>query len=82
MLLYSQSRLSRFSGATAISSDAYWNREGDGGRAPGPGPNGGAGADITASELVNRLSFHVRGATLVDKACQGSGERVVQRVSL
>lgn len=69
-----QARLSRFTGASAISSDAYFNRAdsgGAGGGGGGSGMGGGGGGmgggqgnygqdmDLTATELVNRLSFHV-----------------------
>ena len=72
-------RLSRFTGASAISSDAYFNRAQSGGPEGASGGGGGGGAnmgggggggprgqgqygqdmDLTAAELVNRLSFHV-----------------------
>lgn len=52
-----QARLSRFTGAQAISSDAYFNRSD--GTAAGPGAGPGGELDLTAAELVNRLSFHV-----------------------
>lgn len=72
-----QERLSRFTGASAISSDAYFNRAdpdgpggsmGSGSRGMGSGGMGsgaqgqgqyGQDMDLTAAELVNRLSFHV-----------------------
>ncbi|WIA20100.1 hypothetical protein OEZ85_005957 [Tetradesmus obliquus] len=62
-----QARLSRFSGAAAISSDAYFNRA-DGSYSGNPGSGGGSGGppppgadmDISAAELVNRLSFHAK----------------------
>ncbi|KAF6255454.1 hypothetical protein COO60DRAFT_1627545 [Scenedesmus sp. NREL 46B-D3] len=64
-----EARLSRFSGAAAISSDAYFNRA-DGSYSGNHGSGGGGGAggmappgadmDITAAELVNRLSFHAK----------------------
>lgn len=74
-----QARLTRFTGASAISSDAYFNRadsggmgggggggmgggsSGMGGGGGGPGGRGAYGQDmdLTAAELVNRLSFHV-----------------------
>jgi ADP-ribosylation factor GTPase-activating protein 2/3 len=75
-----QTRLSRFDGATAISSDAYFNRAdssgmggGGGGPSGGGGMGGGGGSgnytgadmDLTAAELVNRLSFHVSRAEWV-----------------
>jgi ADP-ribosylation factor GTPase-activating protein 2/3 len=62
-----QSRLSRFSGAAAISSDAYFDRGdggggGGGGGSGGRGPSAGSGSDLdlTAAELVNRLSYHAK----------------------
>jgi ADP-ribosylation factor GTPase-activating protein 2/3 len=62
-----QMRLSKFSGASAISSDAYFDRPGAGGGGGGSGSGGGRGGssaandlDLTAAELVNRLSYHVR----------------------
>jgi hypothetical protein len=65
-----QARLSRFTGAAAISSDAYFDRgQGSGGSGGGGGGGsgrmGGSGGgnpgleDLSAAELVNRLSFHV-----------------------
>lgn len=56
-----QARLSRFQGANAISSaDFYDNGEGGGG---GPGPaRAGSDFDITAGDLVNRLSMQVGAA--------------------
>jgi hypothetical protein len=53
-------------GAQAISSDAYWNREtaggsGGGGRGGGGSGSGGPADDMSASELVNKLSVHVSG---------------------
>jgi hypothetical protein len=71
-----QERLSRFTGASAISSDAYFNRaepEGPGGsmgsgsRSMGSGGQGqyGQDMDLTAAELVNRLSFHVSMAAVL-----------------
>jgi hypothetical protein len=70
-----QARLSRFTGASSISSDAYFNRAeaagpgggmggGGGGMGNGGGSQGGRGQygqdmDLSAAELVNRLSFHV-----------------------
>lgn len=61
-----QARLSRFSGAAAISSDAYFDRAeantgGGGSSSRRPGNND---LDLTASELVNRLSFHVSPAVV------------------
>jgi ADP-ribosylation factor GTPase-activating protein 2/3 len=67
-----QERLSRFTGASAISSDAYFNRaepEGPGGSQGSGGSRGmgstgqgqyGQDMDLTAAELVNRLSFHAK----------------------
>ena len=54
-----QARLSRFQGANAISSaDFYDNGEGG-----GSGPTrAGSDFDITAGDLVNRLSMQVRTA--------------------
>lgn len=54
-----QARLSRFQGSQAISSSDYFGRE-DGPH--GGGANGGGGAnsadfDVTAGELMNKLSF-------------------------
>ena len=58
-----QARLSRFQGSQAISSSDYFGRE-DGGGPHGGGGGGGGGAngadfDVTASELMNKLSFQV-----------------------
>jgi ADP-ribosylation factor GTPase-activating protein 2/3 len=53
-----QARLSRFTGAQAISSDAYFNRSDGSAGAPAVGPGGDL--DLTAAELVNRLSFHAK----------------------
>jgi hypothetical protein len=70
-----QSRLARFNGAAAISSDAYFNREGSsGGAGSSSGRRSGTGQggnpdDLTAAELVNRLSFHVRA---LEQQCSGT----------
>lgn len=60
-----QARLARFAGSSAISSDAYFNRaDPEGPSSSGSMGSGGRGQygqdmDLTAAELVNRLSFHV-----------------------
>ena len=55
--LHAQARLSRFQGANAISSaDFYDNGEGEG---SGPA-RAGSDFDITAGDLVNRLSMQVK----------------------
>jgi len=56
-----QARLSRFNGASAISSDAYFSRGDNSGSSSSGPPQPGADMDLTAAELVNRLSFHVGG---------------------
>ena len=60
-----QARLSRFQGSQAISSSDYFGREDGGGSHGGGGGGAGGGAngadfDVTASELMNKLSFQVR----------------------
>lgn len=70
-------RLSRFNGASSISSDAYFNRAEaapSGGSMGGSGSQAGRGAygqdmDLTAAELVNRLSFHVSLAQVAWVVC-------------
>lgn len=53
-----QARLSRFTGASAISSaDFYGNGEGGGGSG-GPARSG-SDFDLSANELMNKLSFQV-----------------------
>lgn len=47
-------RISRFQGAASISSADYFGRE------EGGGGSSGAGADLDAAELVNRLSLQAR----------------------
>jgi hypothetical protein len=54
-----QARLSRFQGATAISSADFYDN--------GEGPSGGGGSssastdfDVSANELMSKLSFQVR----------------------
>jgi ADP-ribosylation factor GTPase-activating protein 2/3 len=77
-----QSRLSKFSGAAAISSDAYFDRNQGGGGGGGSGSgrgsgHGGGGAsdlDLTAAELVNRLSYHV------SRCCEGRWPRGASRL--
>ena len=56
-----QARLSRFQGSQAISSSDYFGREeGGGGGGGGAGrANSGADFDVSASELMNKLSFQV-----------------------
>lgn len=55
-----QARLGRFQGASAISSADYY---GDGEARPGGGGGGGSGRsdfDMSANDLMNKLSFQVR----------------------
>ena len=57
-----QARLGRFQGASAISSADYY---GDGEARPGGGGGGGGGGsgrsdfDMSANDLMNKLSFQV-----------------------
>ena len=55
-----QARLSRFQGATAISSADFY----DNGEGPSDGGGGGSSAstdfDVSANELMSKLSFQVR----------------------
>jgi ADP-ribosylation factor GTPase-activating protein 2/3 len=60
-----QSKLNRFQGAAAISSNDYFDRDGSGGGGGGGGgssmargPSGDM--DLTAADLVNRLSFQAK----------------------
>ena len=52
--------MAKFQGSTAISSADYFERKGSG--SGGGGGSGGAGldADMTAADLVNRLSFQAK----------------------
>lgn len=62
-----QARLSRFQGATAISSaDFYDNGEG-GGRSGGAGGSGASEFDVSANELMSKLSFQARGVPCQSK---------------
>lgn len=56
-----QARLSRFQGSQSISSSDYFGREESGGRGGGGGGGGGGGADfdVTAGELMSKLSVQV-----------------------
>jgi len=55
-----KSRLARFEGSGAISSSDYFGRdEGGGGGSSGPGRAGSADFDVSAGELINKLSFQV-----------------------
>lgn len=56
-----QARLSRFQGATAISSaDFYDNGEGPSGGGGGGGSSASTDFDVSANELMSKLSFQVR----------------------
>eukprot|EP00775_Hariotina_reticulata_P003211 gene3211-3488_t len=55
-----QARLSRFDGANAISSSAYFSRGDNASSSSSGPPQPGADMDLTAAELVNRLSFHAK----------------------
>ncbi len=52
-------RLNKFSGASAISSADYFGRADSRGGAGGMGPAGSGDLDISAADIVNRLSFQV-----------------------
>ena len=57
-----KSRLARFEGSGAISSSDYFGRDeggGGGGGGSGPGRAGSADFDVSAGELINKLSFQV-----------------------
>lgn len=56
-----QARLSRFQGSQSISSSDYFGREESGGRGGGGGGGGVGGADfdVTAGELMSKLSVQV-----------------------
>ena len=55
-----QARLSRFQGSQSISSSDYFGREESGGRGGGGGGGGGgADFDVTAGELMSKLSVQV-----------------------
>ena len=63
------SRLARFEGSAAISSSDYFGRDegGGGGGSSGPSGAGRAGSadfDVSAGELISKLSFQV--------CCKGS----------
>lgn len=65
-----QARLSRFQGATAISSaDFYDNGEGPSGGGGGGG-NASSEFDVSANELMSKLSFQAR-ATVPIKHYEG-----------
>ena len=56
-----QTKLNRFQGAAAISSNDYFDRDGAG-SSSSMGQGGGGGGDdmdLSAADLVNRLSFQV-----------------------
>jgi ADP-ribosylation factor GTPase-activating protein 2/3 len=67
-----QAQIGRFTGAAAISSDAYFNRGGGGGGRAGGGGGGmggggmggggggGGGLDVTAGELASRLAYQAQ----------------------
>lgn len=89
-----QARLSKFTGAAAISSDAYFDRgegpgngsggsHGQGGsRGQGSGRGGGGGdLDVTAAELVNRLSFHAKQDLDQVKEMAGNAARQVSSLA-
>lgn len=58
-----QTRLSRFTGATAISSADFYGEDEDGSGRGGRGPRGGGNnydlGDMNAGELMQRLSVQV-----------------------
>jgi ADP-ribosylation factor GTPase-activating protein 2/3 len=86
-----QSRLSKFSGSSAISSDAYFDRSGGAGGSGGGGGGGGGGRrpggggasdlDLTAAELVNRLSFHAKQDLDQVKEMAGSAVRNISSMA-
>ncbi|KAG2493792.1 hypothetical protein HYH03_008012 [Edaphochlamys debaryana] len=53
-----QQRLTKFQGATAISSADYYGRSES--RGSGPGPTSSGDLDISAADIVNRLSFQAK----------------------
>ena len=53
------SRISQFSGASSISSDAYFGRESSASGGPGGGPGGSAGGDA-GSDLAARLAAQAK----------------------
>ncbi len=60
-----QARLSRFQGATAISSaDFYDNGEGPSGG--GGGGNASSEFDVSANELMSKLSFQARATVPIN----------------
>ncbi len=55
-----KSRLARFEGSAAISSSDYYGRdEGGGGSSGGAVRSGSADFDVSAGELISKLSFQV-----------------------
>jgi len=60
-----QARLSRFQGSQSISSSDYFGREeGGGGGGGGGGGANGADFDVTAGELMNKLSFQASASAV------------------
>ncbi|BDA43782.1 probable ADP-ribosylation factor GTPase-activating protein [Coccomyxa sp. Obi] len=71
-----EARLSRFQGATAISSaDFYDNGEGGGGRSGGAGGSGPTDFDVSANELMSKLSFQARQDFVQMKEAAGAATR-------
>ena len=54
-----KSRLARFEGSAAISSSDYYGREEGGGASSGAVRSGSADFDVSAGELISKLSFQV-----------------------
>ena len=54
-----KSRLARFEGSAAISSSDYYGRDEGGGGSTGATRSGSADFDVSAGELINKLSFQV-----------------------
>ena len=55
-----QARLSRFQGATAISSADFYDNGDGGGGSGGAGTSGTTEFDVSANELMSKLSFQAR----------------------
>lgn len=73
-------RLNKFSGASAISSADYFGRADSRGGVGGSGSMGPAGSgdlDISAADIVNRLSFQVGTRRTVFASCAQPTENVL-----
>lgn len=71
-----QGRLQQFSGATAISSNAYFGREEEDEEERGAGGAGGAGGDYGDSETIQQLERGIR-----DMAGRVMGSQEVQNLT-